>query len=285
MIQNFVVNNSNFTSNSANRSGGAIHAEVILLHNCTFVHNFASKFGGAIQFFGKGSYELTEKQIFISSSRFEFNEAGEYGGAIDCRRSIKDLLGAINLFNCSTVRNRAAHGGFLHLVNCYVSIGENKDKSSNITSNKAIQGGAIYAEGSDLYIFGYLSNNTAEASGGAIFAVNSRLFLDGATFSHNWVTSTVGKGGAIYIQDSNCESVTSDDEHCMIDGNGPFLFVDNRATYSSVLYGGLLDRCIPVSIDTMLGITYFKHVSSYYEQQTFPVTSGPVKLCFCLSNS
>ena len=120
----------------------------------------------------------------------------------------------------------------------------------------------------------------------AIFAEKSQIEVDSlVTFSHNVVTSSSGKGGAIYIQDDNCENIFNTEEECSIKyrkydfevGDQFNFFLNNSATYGSVLYGGLLDRCSAKTLFTQTpGMKFFKLVST-----VAAITSDPVKICFC----
>ena len=160
--------------------------------------------------------------------------------------------------------------------------------------NEATYEGAIYANKSRVFR-NYipqvsLANNTAKVDGGAINTVNSFIvILDSGQliFSQNTVTSSSVRGGAIYIKDSNCESIKEIEEQCSIDVRDPkyvpvkhLSFYNNNVPFGSVLYGGLLDRCYHDYSD-VLGMTYFKQVSLYDEKIAMAITSHPVKICFC----
>ena len=64
-------------------------------------------------------------------------------------------------------------------------------------------------------------------------------------------------------------------------GDQFFFFLNNSATYGSVLYGGLLDRCSAKTLFTQTpGMKFFKQVSEY-DSTVAAITSDPVKICFC----
>ena len=92
--------------------------------------------------------------------------------------------------------------------------------------------------------------------------------------------------GAIFVVDSNCEEITSPDNQCFFEYIGTniptrntIFFIENKASFGSALYGGLLDRCtIPSS--TLPPIEIFIHMS-YFEQSPLAVTSEPLKVCIC----
>ena len=158
---------------------------------------------------------------------------------------------------------------------------------------KQSKGGAIFSRDSSIQIPGddprsppelSFINNTAEDSGGGIYAVNSQIsFRFGSVaFSNN---AAARKGGAIYISDNRCESVPNVTNDCSIDSNQdakPVFFYNNTATSGPILYGGLLDRCFLVDYQKY-GMDAFK-LSSEYEQEPLAITSDPVKICFCIGD-
>ena len=124
-------------------------------------------------------------------------------------------------------------------------------------------------------------------------------------FYNNVVTADDGKGGAIFILDGDCEGVSSEDyfdfihpsficfvyEHRINETNYKHLvFLNNQARQGSVLYGGILDRCMPPlsqelieSGKAMLGIGAFKE-TSYYDPIPLAISSKPVRACQCVDN-
>ena len=183
--------------------------------------------------------------------------------------------------------NSAVNGGFLHVISCSLSV-----LVYDFLYNEATYGGAIYANKSEVFR-NYIprvsfANNTAKVDGGAIYTVNSFIVVlvsGKLIFSRNTVASPSGRGGAIYIKDSNCENIQEIKEQWSIDVKDPFpvkylSFYNNNAPFGSVLYGGLLDRCYHEYSD-VLGMTFFKQFSLYDEKIPMAITSHPVKICFC----
>lgn len=165
-------------------------------------------------------------------------------------------------------------GGFAYLANCQLSIFDH-----NISSNRASNGGAIYARDSLICIpeiykrdiwaqNGYardslilipanitMANNTA-VHGGALYLNNSNINLDVNT--HLYIDyNMANKGGA-----KNCEEFP-DNFQCFFRDNYPpqvhFIFTNNSASQGPVLYG-LLDRCHD---SFKLGIDRMRNISDY----------------------
>lgn len=114
------ISNSIFTNNIANgRGGGAIYAfGNIFIKSSTFTSNRAGEKGGAV--FGN-------KDLYISNSKFTNNKASKYGGAV--------------YFKCH------ANSGHYDSNKNWVSEVEyynNLIQSSTFTKNSASKGGAIY---------------------------------------------------------------------------------------------------------------------------------------------
>ncbi len=164
-----------------------------------------------------------------------------------------------------------------------------------ISNNTArLNGGAIYAEGTSqikFYSSVTLTGNIAEGNGGAMFISNSHASIGGrevtdkvfVTFSSN---EACKEGGAIYVRDNDCSRKPFDQNPCfnVQYNNKKYLrFVNNTAADGSVLYGGMLDRCM---VDTLpspeLGIKVIKNISEY-EDTPLSITSDPI-ICLCIDN-
>ena len=114
-----------------------------------------------------------------------------------------------------------------------------------------------------------MNNNTAKNRGGALFLNGPRSPIEMLAKSQlllrrNKVLSTAGKGGAIFVHDtkkschSDCESLEIE---CFFvySSNSTLVFDRNVATFGSILYGGLMDRCSLNAPETdLLGIDYFR---------------------------
>ena len=136
------------------------------MRDCNVLESISQSLGGK-----GGALSLeTSHIVHITQSSFKFNEA-DYGGA-----AFLQLSNSI-INHCIYVNNGACIGGALYL------------KKSNLTVQNLVIG-----------------NNRASSYGGGIYSLSSSLkFLDSLKFHNNSVQLTTGKGGAIYVLDSNEE--------------------------------------------------------------------------------
>ena len=305
------VISSNFTKNSAN-FGGAIYSNssVVTLTNSRFIANTAQFLGGAVFFLfthveidscyfdtnlagESGGVIYTQNTIsmntVIFNSSFTGNTAAESGGAIYCKYTTMLFL------NSSSEYNTAGSGGFTYLSNCYMII----SSKMTLTRNRALsKGGAIFADESVVNINGLncvIEDNTAEDSGGAIYIFNSNILVSHTTtviFDNNRVTSSAGKGGAIFVRDDDCEKNYGPARICFVYLDDfekydsiVFIFKNNSANEGSVLYGGLLDRCLPDDgYQPGIGMRGFKNMSEY-SKTPLAITSAAKKLCICVNSN
>ena len=287
-LKNIEIYSSVFSDNTATISGGAIYTSYVIMVECLLENNYAGYSGGAIHFYEDyGGPDAINANSQVQKTMFVGNQAGLNGGGIYCDKPTRNT--DILLNEGSAYMNSAVNGGFLHVISCSLSV-----LVYDFLYNEATYGGAIYANKSGVFQSYIpqvsLTNNTAKVDGGAIYTVNSFIVIltpGQLIFSRNTVTSPSGRGGAIYIKDSNCESIKEIEEQCSIDVRDPkyvsvkhLSFYNNDAPFGSVLYGGLLDRCYHEYSD-VLGMTYFKQVSLYDEKIPMAITSHPVKICFC----
>ena len=145
-----------------------------------------------------------------------------------------------------------------------------------------------------LSAFVTIVNNTAENRGGGIFLNGSRSLIkmnpkSQILLHQNKVLSSKGKGGAIFILDTmkSCYSDCEDLEmQCFLEvqsSNSSLHFHKNIATFGSVLYGGLLDRCY-IPHTKHLDIDHFKQ-HSQYEPFPLAISSVSVRVCLCINST
>lgn len=143
-----------------------------------------------------------------------------------------------------------------------------------------------------------ITHNEARDNGGALYLVHTQIYGDSGsnflTFSNNAVIH--GKGGAIFVLDEHCDILSFPQHRCFIeyfflDGIAlSFVFENNSASRGSVLFGGLLDRCLQPSWEEHIplvnytGMEVFKEISSY-ESTPLAFSSNPVTVCACSNNS
>ena len=199
--------------------------------------------------------------------------------------------------------NNASKGGALYVLTFRDTIDTN-----NITliNNRATDsGGAMYLSYSFIKtgnIFQVI-NNTARNYGGGIVLHNSVLEVCDiekeqeeaslTVFLNNRVTSSNGKGGAIFIlAEINCFPII---DQCPITVAGcnttrKYLqFGNNYANNKLILYGGQLDKC--VIGQGYNGPSYFGYEEipnlittgngSSYDNRSYDITSEAYRLCFC----
>ena len=294
------IKNTVFVNNFAEKFGGALccmYTNLKIIHSL-FHNNTAGVRGGALYFHGlhRGNDDdVTEEDFILSDTNFTYNRAGLEGGAAYCKGNVEEdiIHGKISISYSKF--NSATNGGFAYLSRCEITkIG------FELSYNSAINGGAYYATGSAIAFRGNLNNissNTARDKGGALFLQGSqiKLFSMGLrillNFYNNTVTSANGKGGAIFVLDNSCD--TTAENQCFVYDYGYsakklLAFTENRASQGSVLYGGLLDRCLPPRQfryrDDFNIIAEFKLIS-VYEQGLLAISSEAIGVCLCVNDS
>ena len=292
---NFKVQGCKFTDNSA-QMGGAAHFVIeqgfALVENSIFQGNFA-EIGGALYIKPYDWAWNISSNMEIKFCFFNTNAANLLGGAIFVE-NLKDHIMALNFLNSSFTHNQAGDSGGAVCWSC-VSLNCQANINGDFIAggNSALNGGVMYAEGVDIRYTTdnnatiMFTENIAESKGGALFIVNSRnVWETKIIFAHNAVTSAEGKGGAIYVEDTESCSV----DVCFLGFNNSdktalLEFVNNSATHGPVLYGGLLDRCtLDDDNPTLHGIDYFKQISTY-EPTPLALTSDQIRICLCNSES
>lgn len=189
-----------FTGHAAAKGAGAIdiRQSKAKLDNCHFSHNTASggqtgqdQWGGAVRILDRSS------EVDFNACSFTNNTA-TYGGAL-----YAGIGAGLLLSSCEFQRNRARSGGAIRVE----SSAEIMVSACKFIGQQATEGGAMSALGPPSRLFGAttawvrsseFSDNEAESSGGAIFAVGSDLFLKSNTFLHNRVKGIDGQGGGAF---------------------------------------------------------------------------------------
>ncbi len=318
------INNSVFIDNYSRKDGGGIYADFtsLSIHNCLFQRNRAANSGGGLVIDFVFPSDFT---VGLNNVTFLLNEAKANGGALYCSNHV--YSGGVIITGYAKL-NLANNGGFAYLVNCPCQIDDRFDMINNtaIQNGGAVyaRNTQLLFRGT----FFNISFNSAAHRGGAMYLETpfipaqvtlitlQRLIRTGSSiriastsplnrdeyatllFYNNVVTSKSGKGGAIHVADGNCEnpdiifpsSMCFLYEHTINAINYKhFVFINNKASFGSVLYGGLLDRCIPplntsflVSGKAWSGIDAFR-ANSYYTPPLV-ISSQPMKVCLCLAD-
>ena len=287
--------------------GSAINAFRSLISfegKSSFTHNLAES-GGAL-------YAVDSSIAVLGEMFIAHNKARDTGGGIYLYQSSLDI-GYESILNLMS--NRAnKRGGGIHAVSSFITaIYDLYFLFSTYLGSRVI-----------------LRNNSAEEAGGGMYLeLNSRLNIlmrsDQSTkpelyYVLTFTENSAAYGGAIYIADDTnpeaCTGLTSDTNFKASIANECFLqvlildqtdlplpnqiisFFQNRGLIrGSILFGGLLDRCILSTFSRRLnysskadgtssvpGITLFTVSSKVItDTEVSPISSNPVKVCFCKS--
>ena len=289
-----LIIDTTFEGNSAIQNGGAvlIKSSTAIMNTATFLSNTALELGGALYVYGNS---FKSGLTISANTTFMFNSAG-MGGALYCTSFDRT---EIKIRNSYFAYNLARRGGSLYLVNSYIYLEESIQISNSTASDS---GGALHVINS-LVSYGLcspceLSHNTAGKEGGALYLDTTPLAGNiykptppEVIFDRNTVTSPQGKGGAIFVKDRDCEILTSHYHQCFaynwniaVPKKKLLFFTRNQASHGSLLYGGLLDRCLPPDglpyKAQRKGIHDFKKIAQY-SPSPLAITSQPLKLCLC----
>ncbi|MDR1963836.1 MAG: autotransporter-associated beta strand repeat-containing protein [Planctomycetaceae bacterium] len=215
------VSGTKFLTNAAQQDGGAIYAKTNTIVNVKTLDNGlawtvfgvadakvdedeitdgnkAERNGGAIYINGEQNQKATS-QLDVDGAVFEYNIAGENGGAVYLRYADAEIANAAFTGNIAT-----RFGGGIYYEN--ENGKELKIKNVQFSENQATSGGAVYlVNPTTLNISDTnFSNNqvSGNGDGGAIYfnSGNSTLDITGTTFQNNTAT---GSGGAVRLQNNS----------------------------------------------------------------------------------
>lgn len=230
--------------------GGAVSVQTyhpVTLTNVVITGSIAEFWGGGIENYG---------HVILVNSKIISNSAGTGGG-------IANLSGTVDLYNSQVISNSATTGGGLDTTNSGVGVAKvqivnsiigqnvasangggiysgNADavdhiqiilQNSQLISNTALKGGAIFGSGQIDSEGTYFIGNTAQ-QGGAIRTDEGidvpRINLNQSTFQQN---SSTQDGGAIYAYNSaiNAKDSTWQENHAGTRGGGMFLIYGQYA--------------------------------------------------------
>ena len=293
-----VLDYATFRNNSASEGGAMYLLESSAqINNSYFIDNRAIDLGGAIHFNNEISPNNLNLEKFlhlgIVNTTFTSNQAEKNGGGLYCGHNgtTSGSLRHVIITKSRLEFNLATNGGFAFLLRCTLKVLNNAE--TQLVSNRATNGGAIYAQESVLTFDSeaqhvsrtYIGHNVAEAKGGALFLNRSRIPLQryhfNVVFEHN---AAIIEGGAIFNEDSGCQF-----GQCFFTYSTRtnlneifFTFLDNVASRGSVLFGGLLDRCIFDQQASQSAMETFKQISQFeFDLGSGEVTSEPLRVCMC----
>ena len=283
---------TNITNNFASNKGTLFlkSATLMIAEGVNFINN-------------RGSLYVSSSQVQINGAAVFMNNLGEFGGAITAIQESQIIFNTVCMVTISS--NTATYGGGMYLAqsNLHVyhpfqltgnkaseygggiyasrSVIEFKSEQTQtlqITSNTALNGGALCAIASNIQItntFVDFSSNTAIMNGGAMYlGQNSKIQLlknepdyvwdDNLHVRLDFTSNSAEKGGAMYVAHNTNDGVLCQGANREI--NQAECFIQTLKTYSIVnstnityintflnnntapisgsdIYGGLLDQC------------------------------------------
>ena len=216
---------NNFTANSAEHGGAVIAQTNTLLSlngNNIFYHNSAYR-GGAI--YTDDNAVLT----FNGTNNFTGNSA-QYGGAIYARANTLLSFSGTSIFTHNSAYSGGSSGGGAFYASgsaILIFSGNN-----NFNSSTGYNGGVIYISGKVVLSLNGINNfinNSAERSGGVIYAEGRSTTLGNAvvTFNgtNNFINNSANKGGAIYTS-----------RNVLLGFKGTSNFTHNSADYGGAIF-------------------------------------------------
>ncbi len=219
------ITKTSFTENNASIYGGAIDVEGWLqgrISECTFKDNDAM-YGGALYF---GSYLedlaavvdcvfqenwaqrnggaiYSDSWFRVTSSSFDHNRAGEYGGAVAASPDV-------DIDDCLFQDNFAERGGGVYLHSSY-SLGPGTLSDSKFVRNRAIIGGGLATEGVLFTVSrcGF-TNNHATVGGAMSLSYDEKVLVQNSIM----ISNSAMYGGAIaagtgLLEINNCTVVNN----------------------------------------------------------------------------
>ena len=285
-------------------------------------------FHGMINFTANEDMDSTGKQeggaitstlsvlVFNGKGVFRKNRASGYGGAICSINSIIHVLGDTELFD-----NWAVRGGGMYLYQSDLLL---KRYLHLIDNHANISGGGIHSQNSFTRISSKGSllfmRNSAQLGGGIFLTRSSKINVQGIpepgidtktpwAITIRFIHNEALYGGGIYIDDetnplscivaSDSESPARLENECFFQVARThttlytvikYMFFNLNEAYSGGpdLYGGLFDRCTPISgvltFDQKLGSVEYLLTFSNIKTVSLSVSSQPVRVCFCRNN-
>ena len=295
-----------FALNRANLNGGAVYIvqskDVLFSGFCELTNNIAGSTGGAVFAVESNLYIYNYATLSVIH-----NAAGASGGGLYLYRSTLNLIdkGLVSVSSNVAV----SYGGGIHADNSLV-----------VCTQFLRQAGSVWPFQSLLII----SDNSADKGGGVCLESAAQLrvqmvaddtYLSDKALNTSvlFQSNTAHYGSAIYVVDETyfglcargpesgdivaecfiqvfCQSML-----CLQDrsrGSHAIKFITDRTDFQpsqSVIFGGLLDRCLPdpraevfaysYMGDKIDGMTYLKLISNLNDTRV--ITSRPVRVCFC----
>ena len=250
----FTVSNCIFNTNLAYQGGAGIYLKDAnaTFVSCVFIDNDAGSSGSG------GAAYLEDSNVSFQSSLFQTNDSGYQGGAIRWDNSTGSMIDS----NFTSNRNTASNGaGCLYLLNSSPSIlrcrftnnltlansygGAIKFQNSNASitesffignQSQANSAGAIYldADSNATFSQNHFELNSAAQFGGAIFADDSDLILNGGTFLGNYANygGGIATQGSVSCSFSNIR-ILGNESNSSASSSGGFAYFNTGSTGST----------------------------------------------------
>ena len=303
------LSNSIFFDNQAAESGGVIYVlqslqDVEFYGRCNLTYNSA-RTGGAIYAVESTLYVVNGQVLSI-----KLNSASDSGGGLYLYRSTLSS-GYASITNISDNKAKG-NGGGIHAINSMIVCTQSYRRGSGwpfqtllfFTNNNASKGGGLHMESAaqlrllkvndnihlrkdKLNTSIYFTSNTAHY-GSAVYVADETYF-DVCGGDHSTINSTVTSNAGCFIQVFS-EATALAEKSSII--SIEFINNEHNSTINStIVFGGLLDRCIPDPRAEIVangyvqnskevdGVTYLKFISNLND--TDYISSLPVRMCFC----
>ncbi|EFA83161.1 hypothetical protein PPL_03951 [Heterostelium album PN500] len=251
------VLNSTFAGNTAQSGGGVISApygQVVSIQSNYYQNTIYDEEGGAIYsssanlinstFIGNNAYMAgavaTIYLMDVVNSTFIENHCSFTGGAIYS-------LNGINVYGSTFQYNSAGNGGAIFGINITIGLSSFQGNQAQFSG----AGGAVYADAENpiqmVVVNSTFDQNSADGIGGAIYTIQTSIFLTGCVFTYNNANNS---GGALYIgyrsDIAQVDIINSllTDNYAALDGGAIYLYQLNslEGPFMVNLYGTILDR-------------------------------------------
>ena len=263
------LDDSVFSFNKATESGGVMYIlqsqrEVVFYGICNLTHNSAAT-GGAIyaieSILSVHSVDIINIAPFYVLS-IAFNKASDSGGGVYLFRSILNSgYSSITNISCNKANS---HGGGIHAINSLITCTQSYRKGRAwpfqtfiiFAKNSAKKGGGLYLEsatqlriqkvGDAVYLREanlntsiYFTSNFAQY-GTAVYVADETYF-DVCGDRYSMMNTTATSNTECFIQVFSEITALADESIINIE----FTTHDHDFSLSTIIFGGLLDRCIP----------------------------------------
>ena len=230
-VLNIIILSSHFINNTATDKGGALCLETCSINSAkNYFFNNSAKTGAVLYLFEGSVYtNLSDIQAFKNTAKQGLFYLYQSKGTFSGNNTLRNNSGSLFAFNSQ--------------VNLTESITIENGKTNHTTVSAAIEGGAITAFQSEINIFGscILKHNQA-VNGGAVLATDSKLYVHAHASRHgkhhtlliptleviNNTAVDVGGGLYLYQGELNCLAQS----YCNVKISGNFALNEGGGIYA-----------------------------------------------------